>query len=59
MHVGVAGPDLEWILEFWKVNHYEEFLKGFREWVKKVICLEKPAQCFLHLFTVPVNHLLG
>jgi len=57
--VGVAGPDLEWILEFWKVNHYEEFLKGFREWVKKVICLEKPAQCFLHLFTVPVNHLLG
>lgn len=57
--MGVAGPDLERILKFWKVNHYEEFLKGFREWVKKFICLEKPAQCFLHLFTVPVNHLLG
>lgn len=50
--------DLEQILEFWKVNYYRDFLKDLGEWVKKVICLEKPAQHFPHLFTVPVNHLL-
>lgn len=55
----VMSPDLQQIVEFWKINHYEKFLKDFKEWVKKVICLERPAQRFLDLFTVPVNHLLG
>lgn len=55
----VRGLDLQQIIEFWKINHYKKFLKDFKEQVKKVICLERPAQRFLDLFTVLVNHLLG
>lgn len=55
----VIGPGLQQFLEFWKINHYSKFLKDFKEWVKEVICLERPAQCFLDLSTVPVNHLSG
>lgn len=55
----VMGPDLQQILEFWKINHYKKFLKDCKGWVKKVICLERPVQHFLDLFTVLVNHLLG
>lgn len=44
------GPDLQQILVFCEINHYKKFLKDFKEWVKKVICLETPGQHFLDLF---------
>lgn len=55
----IIGHGLQQFLEFWKINHYSKFLKDFKEWVKKVICLERTAQRFLDLFAVLVNHLSG
>lgn len=45
------GPGLQQFLEFWEINHYSKFLKDFKEWVKKVVCLERTAQSFPDFFT--------